>query len=108
MKLLLTILLTLSFNTNGAPHALLTKLDVPQSGMMVIGANKQRKLLIIQNVNGAGTITIKLDSLPADNDDGIVLASSSFAFIELPISNSLYARSSSAQGDTLVIIEVLK
>jgi len=87
-------------------HGNSSTVAVSQAGNLIIAANKSRSKLIIQNINGAGNVAVKLDSLPGDDDDGHILATREVIILE--VSNAVYGKASQVAGDTISIIEILE
>ena len=106
MKLLLIIALLFSFNVFGASFGNQTTMTVTQGGGLIKLANKNRKEIILQNVNGAGTVTVKLDSVPANIDDGMVM--DTHDIIKLDLTNAVWGMSSNPAGDIITIIEIIE
>lgn len=106
MKLFLALLLLISFNISATSHGVSSTVAVVQAGNIIIVANKARKKIIIQNINGAGNVTVKLDSLPANDDDGHVLGT--HEVLELNVTNAIFGKASSVGGDTISLIEILE
>ena len=91
-----------------ASHGISGTVMVPQDGILIVSANKARKKVILQNINGAGAVTIKLDSVPANDDDGLRLDPGTMEHIELEVTNAIYGKANQVGGDTVAFIEIFE
>ena len=79
-----------------------------QAGTSIVPINKFRKSVILINTSAADTITIKVDSIPTDIDDGFKLRSNQNESMTLPVINQVFGISSNAGGSNIQIIEILE
>jgi len=111
-KILLIVSLALitlfSFNTYSVNVGVYSEVAVPLAGVQIAPVNTKRKSIVFVNTSNADTITIKLDSVPADIDDGFKLRGNQNESIILPVINSVFAISSNAGGSNIQIFEILE
>ena len=110
MKILLTliVLLLFSFNIHAGNVGKSSELAVAQAGTSIVPINRFRRSVLLVNTSSADTITVKLDSIPTDIDDGFKLRGNQNESVILPVTNQIFGISSNAGGSNIEIFEILE